>query len=257
MRNVTNNVNTRQLLDKPLWIGTNSTTPTNLNKLIANQTPIDSNFIEKINASGISTNDLSRILKSAGLKSEEISILLSEIENGHSKNSSTPDGKPASEGNNGGSSRDLLDPLLPYSASQTGNTTNSIITSRSLPAWRGAEQYVSILLSDHGYEVEDCSRQNLGYDLLAQKDERKYYIEVKLIDYAGQPFIITTNEETVAREHGNYYIIALTLRDSSNSVHVQFINDPVQALKFVRQCRQWVWECSEYEFNRSTKNTHL
>ncbi|MBK7413858.1 MAG: DUF3883 domain-containing protein [Dechloromonas sp.] len=105
------------------------------------------------------------------------------------------------------------------------------------------------MLSEHGYTVEDRSRQNLGYDLYVEKEGRKYYIEVKLIDYAGQPFIITTNEETVARECGNTYFMALTLRDSNDGVQcVQFINDPSRALKFVRQCRQWVWECSEYEF---------
>lgn len=259
MRNVTGGVNIRQLIDKPLWVGSNSKRPSSLNELIAANSLIDNDVIEYLNTSGISTGDLGRILKSAGLESKELSILLPESEKTFSdngKNSLTED-KSSFEQNTKDQAHNLFDPLLPYSESQNRTATTPIVTSRSLPAWRGAEQYVGVLLSDHGYEVEDCSRQNLGYDILAQKNGRKFYIEVKLIDYAGQPFIITTNEETVAREHGNSYIIALTLRDSNNGVHIQFINNPAQALKFVRQCRQWVWECSDYEFNQSIKSTHL
>ncbi len=121
------------------------------------------------------------------------------------------------------------------------------LESRFLPAWRGAEQYVAQILQHHGYVVEDRSRQNLGYDLHATKDGRKYYVEVKLLDYATQPFVITPNEEAVARECGENYALALTLR-GKEGVHIQFIHDPVARLKFVRQCRQWVWECSDYSF---------
>ena len=103
------------------------------------------------------------------------------------------------------------------------------------------------VLQSHGYTVEDRSRQNLGYDLHAAKDNRKYYIEVKLLDYTGQPFVITPNEEAVARECGESYTLALTLR-GKDGVHIQFVHDPVAKLGLLRQCRQWVWECSDYEF---------
>jgi hypothetical protein len=91
--------------------------------------------------------------------------------------------------------------------------------------------------------------------LYVEKPGRKHYIEVKLLDYAGQPFIITTNEEAVARECGVIYIIALTMRTSGDAVHIQFIHDPTRTLKFVRQCRQWVWECSEYDFIPTTSGS--
>lgn len=142
------------------------------------------------------------------------------------------------------------DPLLAGSPPVSPSTTlpqRPELETKFLPAWRGAEQYVAQVLQSHGYTVEDRSRQNLGYDLHAAKDNRKYYIEVKLLDYTGQPFIITPNEEAVARECGENYTLALTLR-GKDGVHIQFVHDPVAKLKFVRQCRQWVWECSEYEF---------
>lgn len=142
------------------------------------------------------------------------------------------------------------DPLLAGSPPVSPSTTlpqRPELETKFLPAWRGAEQYVAQILQSHGYTVEDRSRQNLGYDLYAEKDNRKYYIEVKLLDYSGQPFVITPNEEAVARECGENYALALTLR-GKDGVHIQFVHDPVAKLKFVRQCRQWVWECSEYEF---------
>lgn len=252
VRNVGSGVSLRQLIDKPVWIGTGSAAPVSLTTLARKRSTLDNELIETINATGITSIELGRMLKSAGLHNESLLTLLPEA--GIEPLAIAP--APALEQSSilsssiEVSSQQPFDPLLPNTAPQTGNTpAASIITSRSLPAWRGAEQYVALMLGEHGYQVEDRSRQNLGYDLYVEKEGRKYYVEIKLLDYAGQPFIITTNEETVARECGDAYIIALTLRGSNDGVHIQFVHDPAKALKFVRQCRQWVWECSEYEFN--------
>lgn len=120
--------------------------------------------------------------------------------------------------------------------------------SNLLSEWRSAELYLFDLLSNQGYSVEDRSRQNLGYDLFATKDNVEYFFEVKLLDAIGRPFIITSNEEAVARTKQEKYIIALIIK-KPNEVMVSFVNDPVKNLSFIRQCRQWVWECSEYNFN--------
>ncbi len=251
IRNVASGISLRQLVDKPIWTGAGSQVPTSLKMLVSNQTTLGKEFIEYINTAGISGNELSRILKSAGLEAKAIAVLLPDagIETSAIAPTSVLQQGSTSDGNGNTPPQKPFDPLLPNSPPQAGNSPpTTIITSRSLPAWRGAEQYVAMLLGEHGYLVEDRSRQNLGYDLYVEKEGRKHYIEVKLLDYAGQPFIITTNEETVARECGDAYIIALTLRGSDDAVHLQFIHDPTRALKFVRQCRQWVWECSEYEY---------
>ena len=251
IRNVTSGISLRQLVDKPIWKGAGSQVPTSLKILVTNQTPLGKEFIECINTAGVSGNELSRMLKSAGLEAKAIAVVLpdSGIDTSAIAPASVLQQSSISDENGNAPPQEAFDPLLPNTSLQTGNTSPaSIITSRSLPAWRGAEQYVSLMLGEHGYQVEDRSRQNLGYDLYVEKEGRKHYVEVKLLDYAGQPFIITTNEETVARECGDAYIIALTLRGSDDGVHLQFIHDPTRALKFVRQCRQWVWECSEYEY---------
>jgi hypothetical protein len=252
VRNVGSGINLRQLIDKPVWIGTGSTAPVGLTTLANNRTTLDNDLIETINAAGITSAELGRMLKSAGLQNESLLTVLPSA--GAEPLLIAPAAAPV-QSDTLSTSEEVspqppFDPLLPNTAPQTGNSPAAlIITSRSLPAWRGAEQYVALMLGEHGYQVEDRSRQNLGYDLYVEKEGRKYYVEVKLLDYAGQPFIITTNEETVARECADAYIIALTLRGSNDGVHIQFIHDPTRALKFVRQCRQWVWECSEYEFN--------
>ncbi len=257
VRNVASGVSLRQLIDKPIWIGTGSTATFSLTTLANKRSTLDKELVETINAAGITSAELGRMLKSAGLQNESLLTVLpgAGTEMLAIRPTQAPEQNSVLDFCNEISPQKPFDPLLPNTAPQTGNTPAAlIITSRSLPAWRGAEQYVALMLGEHGYQVEDRSRQNLGYDLYVEKEGRKYYVEVKLLDYAGQPFIITTNEETVARECGDAYIIALTLRGSNGGAHIQFVHDPARTLKFVRQCRQWVWECSEYEFSQKSTN---
>jgi len=72
--------------------------------------------------------------------------------------------------------------------------------------------------------------------------------EVKAIDYAGQPFTLTSNEEAVAREKGTSYFMAL-VRQTESHLEVAFIRDPITHLKLVRQCKQWAWECATYDYS--------
>ncbi|PSR43286.1 DUF3883 domain-containing protein [Rhodococcus sp. AD45-ID] len=122
-----------------------------------------------------------------------------------------------------------------------------IATTRNASAWRSAELCVLGLLTDLGYEAEDHSRQNLGYDLLATYDSKQYFVEVKSINYAGQPFSLTPNEDSFARDSPDRYILALVLR-ATDTTFVQFLRNPRTQLEFTKQCRQWSWECSQYEF---------
>ncbi len=122
------------------------------------------------------------------------------------------------------------------------------VVSRSIPAWRNAETYVAALLMSQGFEVEDTSRQNLGYDLIAANGAGKAFIEIKLVDWLGAPFTLTSNEHAVAREAGANYFVALVLR-SRDEVRLEFISDPTVALRFERQCKQWAWECADYKLS--------
>lgn len=142
--------------------------------------------------------------------------------------------------------------LLPIQAAVTGNASvpaeNAAQSDISLKRWRGAEQQVLALLTQRGWTVEDVSRQNIGYDIEGNTPEgENVCIEVKSLDYPGQPFTLTSNEEAVARQKGLAYRLAL-LRQTNTHVEIAFIPDPISQLKLTRQCRQWVWECANYKF---------
>ncbi len=119
----------------------------------------------------------------------------------------------------------------------------------SLKRWRGAEQQVLSLLESQGWSVQDVSRQYVGYDIEGfTPDGERVLIEVKSIDRPGQPFTITSNEEATARQEGSAYLLAIVRQDGAN-LEVAFVRDPANRLELTRQCRQWVWECSSYEYD--------
>ncbi len=118
----------------------------------------------------------------------------------------------------------------------------------SLKKWRGAEQQVLSLLELQGWRVKDVSRQNVGYDIEGVTPEgEKALIEVKAIEHPGQPFTITSNEEATARQEGDAYRLAI-VRQAGANLEVAFVRDPANRLELTRQCRQWVWECSSYDY---------
>jgi hypothetical protein len=131
---------------------------------------------------------------------------------------------------------------------QQSSDTSAVPQHLSLKRWRSAEQQVLALLNLQGWKVEDVSRQNVGYDLEGTGPEGdKHFIEVKAIDHPGQAFTLTSNEEAVARQKGGAYQLAL-VRQTGAYLEVAFIEDPANHLALTRQCRQWVWECSSYDF---------
>jgi Domain of unknown function (DUF3883) len=144
--------------------------------------------------------------------------------------------------------------LLPAAPSVVNSSKHfraSISTERqiSLKRWRGAEQQVLTVLAAWGWNLEDVSRQNIGYDIEGQTPEGdNTCIEVKALDYPGQPFTLTSNEEAVARQKGNAYRLAL-VRQTNTHLEIAFIADPTNHLQLTRQCRQWVWECASYPYS--------
>lgn len=134
---------------------------------------------------------------------------------------------------------------------QTFNLQPSEVKSKSLSLkkWRGAEEQLRNILEANGFITTDVSRQNIGYDLEChRKNGERLFIEVKLIETPTQPFIMTSNEEAVARMKGDSYLIAL-VKQGGDSIEISFIPNPVKNLELTRQCRQWVWECSNYPYN--------
>lgn len=113
--------------------------------------------------------------------------------------------------------------------------------------WRNAENFAHEFFMNEGFIVEDRSKSNLGYDLYIKKGNLEYMIEVKFVDYLGASFILTTNEEAVARLNHDKYIVFL-LQKSGNKIKYAFIKNPANNITMNRQCRQWVWDCSSYTY---------
>ncbi|MBU6401189.1 MAG: DUF3883 domain-containing protein [Verrucomicrobia bacterium] len=125
----------------------------------------------------------------------------------------------------------------------------------SLKRWRSAEQQVLSVLTALSWKVEDVSRQNIGYDIEGRTPEGKdAFVEVKAIEYPGQAFTLTSNEEAVARQKGNAYRLAL-VRQTGEYLEVAFIEDPVHNVKLTRQCRLWLWECQRMISTRSVSRS--
>jgi hypothetical protein len=222
----------------PIWSGEAGTA--GLESLSKRSQTVARDFVSKLEALGIRDNEL-RLFAVAVLgtiKGPGVFGLAPEL--------SEPEADPKRD--IAAAVRVPFDPLSPSGTDPSREAPSDAGSpTRFLPAWRSAEQSVAEMLRGFGYTVDDRSRQNLGYDIYAVKGPRKYYVEVKLIDFPGQPFSVTSNEESVARECGESYVVALVLRRSER-LDVQFVHNPIERLQFVRQCRQWVWECSEYTF---------
>jgi hypothetical protein len=129
------------------------------------------------------------------------------------------------------------------------NETKAIPSKNiSLVKWRSAEQQVLEILNSEEWTAKDVSRQNIGYDIEATNPQGETIcVEVKSLKYEGQDFSLTSNEEATAREKGSKYVLALVIQ-KQDELHVMFIEDPLSIIKLERQCRQWVWICSSYDF---------
>lgn len=139
----------------------------------------------------------------------------------------------------------------PFAPSDSTGVSPTISVTR----WRHGENVVAEIFRQLGYLVEDHSRQNIGYDFLMQKDDKIRYVEVKSINRPGESFILTSNEEAFARKHPDSYFVAL-YRETREAVEICMIPDPANTLALDRQCRQWVWECSRYQYNAKTYNAN-
>jgi hypothetical protein len=118
----------------------------------------------------------------------------------------------------------------------------------SIARWRSAEEITLEILNLNGFKLEDVSKQNIGYDLEGfTANGIPIQIEVKSITFPGQQFRITNNEIAVAQDKKESYNIAI-VRQLDDFIEIALVSNPAKNLKLNRQCVQWIWECSEYEY---------
>ncbi len=122
-------------------------------------------------------------------------------------------------------------------------------TKVNVQRWRSAEENTIVVLNSNGFNLTDVSKQNIGYDIEGvDPDGNEIQIEVKSITMIGQKFKLTNNEIAVAQEKRETYFIAL-VRQLDDFIEIALISDPVKNLVLNRQCVQWIWECSNYNYN--------
>lgn len=115
--------------------------------------------------------------------------------------------------------------------------------------WRTAEEITLEILNLNGFNLQDVSKQNIGYDLDGfDPNGEEIHIEVKSITLPGQKFKLTNNEIGVAQEKQKKFYVAI-VRQTDTFFEIAMISDPINNLILNRQCVQWIWECSEYEYN--------
>ena len=58
---------------------------------------------------------------------------------------------------------------------------------------------------------------------------------------------MTNNEFAAAQYKQDSYYIAI-VKQEDDMLEISFIKNPVKCLQMNRQCVQWIWECTEYDY---------
>ena len=191
---------------------------------------IDESFIELIADGGMSTKDIEIFLKKLNLKKLLKHQFVEE--------------KPTSA-HSAGSYNANKDVAGWFNGSLSSTAT---VSNVGVHRWRSAEENTRNALNANGFALRDVSNQNVGYDLEGKDPNgNDIYIEVKSVDFVGQKFRMTNNEFAAAQYMQNNYFLAIVYQ-SVTSIEISLIKNPIKNLNMTRQCVQWVWECSDYDY---------
>ena len=203
-----------------------------LKEINDNNLLIDDSFVQLMKDNGILQKDIGLCLKKLHLKN---------LQERQFKDEDIPHDKPTSDDN------------MPNKASVTDwfnnvSSSSSNVISTSIQKWRSAEENTLNALNSNGFSLRDVSNQNVGYDLEGKDPNSNYiYIEVKSVEFPGQKFRMTNNEYAVAQYKQDLYYLAIVYQ-SKEALEISLIKNPINNLHMGRQCVQWVWECSDYDY---------
>ena len=195
---------------------------------------IDDSFVQLLADNGMLQNEIGNFLEKQGFKSLR------------SRQFANEEPKPAFSGNEETESEfsSVADWFNRVSTSKP-----AVADSVNIQRWRSAEENTLAALNGNGFRLRDVSTQNVGYDLEGtDPNGNEIYIEVKSIDFVGQKFRMTNNEFATAQYNQDSYYLAI-VRQTKESLEISLIKNPIKNLNMNRQCVQWVWECSGYEYN--------
>jgi hypothetical protein len=84
---------------------------------------------------------------------------------------------------------------------------------------QAAIDFVSSVLEDRKYQVEDRQPENQGYDLLATKGSERLFVEVKGTDAPEPRFYLTRNEWNFGQREGNWRLFVVCTARTAPSLH--------------------------------------
>lgn len=210
---------------------------TSLNLIKEKKLQLDDSFIQLLLENGLTESDITQVLK---------------------KYSSEQNINTANPSNLAPSINEIEEPN--DTESSVNNWFNQVKETKQdkvihgIKRWRSAEEQTLQILNANGFNLEDVSKQNIGYDIAGtDPNGNEIQIEIKSITLPGQKFKLTNNEVAVAQEKGNSFYVAV-VRQIDDKFEIALISDPVNNLSLSRQCVQWIWECENYEYNPKTFN---
>ena len=104
-----------------------------------------------------------------------------------------------------------------------------------------AIKYAIRYLEKAKFSVEDCQRENRGYDLLARKESSCIYVEVKGTDAAEPRFFLTRNERTFAGRESDWRIFVVCAARTVPCLF-QFTRQELEAQFHLEAL---AWECTK------------
>lgn len=257
IKSVLLNINIENFILEPIFIS--GSRRVSLYDIDKNHCKIDDCFLELLYECGVSYEEFRIFLKKMSLTTildnqfkpkeygfqcnvDNQNIAISDIENVMIENKSKGEHK-----HNKVQSSNIREL---YYAINSGNAISCNSTPIiDIKKWRTAEGNVLQVLNNNGFSLKDVSKQNLGCDLTGiDPMGNEVFIEVKSLDYAGQKFRLTNNEYALAQYKRDYYYIALVI-SNIDSLEISLIKNPIETLNLYRQCTQWIWECSDYEYS--------
>ena len=128
----------------------------------------------------------------------------------------------------------------------TSSDANPILERKKkmLTRWQGAEELCVEIEMRDGWNAKNVSSQNLGYDVLSEKDGNKKYIEVKSIQHPGEDFVLTNNEYGMATLYKDDYYICLIIQGKNPTAI--YIKNPLENAQMERRVKAWEWVLSNY-----------
>ena len=198
-----------------------------------NKKEIDDSFLQLMIDNGLSNKDIGICLKKLDMND------LFDLQ----FNEEITDEYDSDDGGSASSSSNIIDWF------NASSSLSSVPSSSNVQKWRSAEENTLAALNENGFKLTDVSMQNVGYDLSGtDPNGNRIYIEVKSIDYTGQKFRMTNNEFAAAQYNQDNYYIAI-VHQTKDALEISLVKNPIRNLNMNRQCVQWVWECSGYEYN--------